>query len=344
LPTRTPFLLVVLLTACEPAPGPVEPGRPAPDAAITAGFEALVIAPNAKVSGRDDLYRPEVRDTVLEEYVRASFLQHLSSWAVFERLERVVDDYAFVTSAVRDAGLPEVLAAVPYLESQFDPETQSVTCSKGPWQFMPEVGHRMGLEIAGCTFVDDPEASWAPTLLAPPTPLFERSDYAREGQCRISTCAVDERKDLKKSTSAAIRMFDESWNDPEFRASGAAVQLTVASHNAGYDDSRFSDRPSRFNLKPAFERWAKDRDPVEQARFYGANIRTRTPGDEPSPDSVLHPETQHYAYTVIAQHLLAVCYYGQNHADLPAFAPYETHADSWCQGFEVPDRAAVLSR
>jgi hypothetical protein len=339
-----PLSFVVLLAACEPAPGPVEAVRPTPDAAIAAGFEAFVVAPNARVSGRDDLLRAEVRDTVLEEYVRASFLRHLSSWAVFEGLERVVDDYAFVTSAVRDAGLPEVLAAVPYLESQFDPERQSVTCSKGPWQFMPEVGHRMGLEIAECSFVDDPEASWAPTLLAPPTPVFERSDYAREGQCRISHCRVDERKDLQKSTSASIRMFKESWDDPDFRASGAAVQLTVASHNGGYDDGRFSDRPSRFNLKPAFEQWAEDKDPVDHARFYGANIRARTPGDRPSPDSVLYPETQHYAYTAIAQHLLAVCYYGQNHADRPAFAPYETHATSWCQGFEIPDRATVLSR
>ena len=54
--------------------------------------------------------------------------------------------------------------------------------------------------------------------------------------------------------------------------------------------------------------------------------------------STLHRETQHYAYAIIAQHLLAVCYYGQNYADMPEFRVWKDYArgDGYCTRIQIP--------
>ena len=335
------FLAVTLL-AC----GTEVVAPNSPRAAVQGGFGHFVAEPNAAASGQTEHAAPEAWDTRLEEHVLASVEQHVAAWAFFERLEAVTDDYATTLEAVRSAQLPDVLAAVPYLESRYRTDAQSVVCSRGPWQFMPEVAHRVGLKVEGCSFFDEPGAEWSPTLKAPPTPIFKASAYARDGECRIDACRIDEREDLARSTEAALGLFQEVWADPELRSSGALVQLTVASHNAGYDDSRFIENGSRFNVRPAFRIWSTSHPASDLPRFVGANINSQTPADRHAGESLLAPETQHYVYTVIAQHLLAACYYGANHGERSVFAPYGEFSDpgGWCTAFSIPSRAAVLDR
>ena len=50
-------------------------------------------------------------------------------------------------------------------------------------------------------------------------------------------------------------------------------------------------------------------------------------------------QTQHYAYTVVAQHLVAMCYLGRNYPDEPAFIDWVDLArdeDGPCGHFRVP--------
>ena len=329
---------LTLLFAC----GTTPPPPMSPQEAVTKGYQAFVEVPNAEASGRTEREDPEIRDDVFASYVEASFLQHIASWAVFNRLEEVTDDYAYVTTQLHDAELPEVLAAIPYLESQYRPDVQARVCAKGPWQFMPEVGHRMGLEIRDCAFLSDPQINWSPTASSPPRPLG-RAEYLVDFQCQITSCAVDERTDLAASTAAAVEMFATPWADPDFRASGALIQLTIATHNAGYDDSVHDGVKKPFNIKTAFESW-RAKAPGEEARFAGANIKSESPAEPTWSGSLLPPETQHYAYAAVAQHLVAVCYYGKNHSDKTAFAGWAGHHEGWCQSFDIPSTAEVLKR
>ena len=328
---------LTLLFACGTTPPPLGSQE-----AVTQGYQAFIEVPNAEASGRTEAEGLEIRDAVFASYVEASFLQHVGSWAVFNRLEEVTDDYAYVTTQLQDAALPEVLAAIPYLESQYRPDVQSRVCAKGPWQFMPEVGHRMGLEIRDCAFISDPQIRWTPTAPSPPRPLAD-AEYLVDFQCQITSCAVDQRTDLVASTAAAVEMFTTPWADPDFRASGALVQLTIATHNGGYDDSVHDGVKKGSNIKIAFENWRK-KAPGEEAQFAGANIKTESPDETSFRGSVLAAETQHYAYTVVAQHLVAVCYYGKNHADKAAFADWAGHHEGWCQAFDIPSTAEVLKR
>ena len=61
---------------------------------------------------------------------------------------------------------------------------------------------------------------------------------------------------------------------------------------------------------------------------------------------VLPNQTQHDAYSIIAQHLLAACDYGRHATDRSAFRPY---AGLWkdggyCRTLDIPDPFAVRER
>ncbi len=58
---------------------------------------------------------------------------------------------------------------------------------------------------------------------------------------------------------------------------------------------------------------------------------------------LLPPEAQHYAYPIIAQHLIAVCYHGQNYSDMKEFAAYKkyTRDGNFCTNLTVPEPAQV---
>jgi hypothetical protein len=57
-------------------------------------------------------------------------------------------------------------------------------------------------------------------------------------------------------------------------------------------------------------------------------------------------ESQHYAYTIVAQHVLAVCYYAKNYGEDPAFTPWRVHtaSDGYCGQFAIPTKEEVRNR
>ena len=56
--------------------------------------------------------------------------------------------------------------------------------------------------------------------------------------------------------------------------------------------------------------------------------------------SVLWEETQHYGYRVIAQHILAVCYYAKNYGSEQAFQRWDRYLDGYCKKIEIPERGS----
>lgn len=317
-------------------------------------FAAFVMKYNVEASGKRALANREQWDEEFYDRVAASVYQHVQWKRVFRRFEEIKDEYALVVSAMKQAGLPEAFAGIPYRESQYKADIQSVACAKGWWQFMPELAWRlenkekMDFIVRDCRFSDSPDGRWTPAEPTPPPNLFKNAKYiSPSGQCRISRCDIDDRTDLEKSTEAAAFYLKEAWDDEDLRASGALVQMVIASHNAGYADARFGKQYFKSsNVKPAFTKWSKSADPSEHHLFYGNNITCEGEG-EGKPNycggSPLHAQTQHYVYPIIARHILAVCYYAKNHADMPAFSTWSqfNEGDGYCTKFNIPDKQAV---
>jgi hypothetical protein len=311
---------------------------------LEAPFEAFVMRDNAEASERPGLDQPANWDREFYDRVVASAYQHAHYRRFYRRLAEVKDEYATVVTALREAELPDVFAGIPYRESTYRADVQSDVCAKGWWQFMPEVAYRMekhhaqDFVVRDCHFSDAPDVLWSPTELTPPRNVRKNAKYvSASGKCRITHCDVDDRTDLQKSTEAAIVTLKEAWHDETLRESGALVQLVIASHNAGYDDSRFGVEKAT-NVKPAYEEWAKTVDSRDTHLFYGRNI-TCSEKDEGTCGGVLPVETQHYVYPIVARHLLAVCYYAKNHPEEPAFQRWTEHLDGYCTRFDIPDLA-----
>ena len=184
-------------------------------------------------------------------------------------------------------------------------------------------------------------ALWSPTGRVPP-PRADNPylDDSAGLSCRIRGCAIDERTELTPATAGAIRSLTEAWEDPELRASGAGAVLTILSHNAGYLDRRFGvERAS--NVRPAYMAWRRGVDQAEWHTFYGKNLTCRGGHAELSDtcDSHLAAQTQHYGYTVLAQHLVAMCFLGRHYGDQDAFVHWADRAiddEGVCSRFVVP--------
>jgi hypothetical protein len=307
-------------------------------------FAAFVIQPNIEAAGgsRNTLNKRENWDEEFYEHVAASVMNHIKARNFFRRLDQVKDDYSTVVLALRQAGLPEVFAGIPYRESRYDPSMQSAVCAKGWWQFMPEVAYRlqsqehMDFVVRDCAFSDG--GVWSPTEVVPPPNVLKNGKYmSAAGTCRITKCGVDDRVDLEKATAAAMFTLKEAYDDPDLRDSGAVVQMTIASHNGGYADGRFGKQKSS-NVKPAYKGWQKGKPEAEWSNFYGDNITCDEGVVGYCGSSPLHSETQHYVYPIVAEHILAVCYYGKNYPDMPAFSSWEKFAsgDGYCGQFNIP--------
>jgi len=317
-------------------------------------FADFVMLPNAQQADWKALVNnPTLWDERFLTYVQHSVKIHLQAWRFWGRLDQIVDDYALVVDQMREAGLPEVFAAIPYQESQYRPTIQSPACAMGMWQLMPEVGHRMGLEVSGCTLRGS-KTLWSPTRQAPPLMVYKNAEYIDDSQpmankCRIKGCQVDERKDVMMATRAAIQLLAEPWSDEELAGSGAVVQLTILSHNSGYDDSRFDERHrvKKTNILPAYRSYLEENNLERAPDFYGANITCTSPDDQSMRcGGKLHRETQHYAYSIVAQHLLAVCYYAENYGNQGAFKDWRkyTRGDGYCTGMNIPTKAELQKR
>ncbi len=214
------------------------PASPPPlDAALRQPFADMVMEYDAHLAERPELREPQSWDAELF----ASTVGHVAALqqdaAAWQRIDQVWSVWRDVVLALREAGLPEVIAGIPWVESHYTPELQSSRCAKGLWQFMPETafaaGPRFGtpLVVRGCRFGDDDEASWAPQSGSVPVD----PPYIGRG-CRIPAslgCEIDDRSHIQKSTRAAVAMLGEPWNKRDFRASGRAVELTIGTHLAG---------------------------------------------------------------------------------------------------------------
>jgi hypothetical protein len=327
-------------------------------------FIAQPSAERAKKAGAavtDHITDPNSWDEKFFNYTNASVEAHVKSKNFFKRIDIVRKEYASVLSAMRKADLPEALAALPYTESRYRPDLQSFACAKGYFQFMPEVAFRLekinGLDfqVRDCTLTrpDGSTFLWTPSEYSPPAPLREKAVYidktvpksdTRPEVCLVPIqggCRRDDRTDLERSTRAAVVALKEPWDDDEIARSGAAAVMTIISHNGGYLDERFGKKKS-FNVLPAFLSWKQGKPETDWHRFYGENIKCP---DKSSPNfcgSKLAQETQHYGYTILAQHILAVCYYGKNYRDqFEEFRSWDSLLKGYCEGFAIPTARQV---
>lgn len=319
------------------AVGPDEPVDAGMREALAQGVQAFVMAPNAAAAAWPALEEDRAAwDTVLFDRVSRSAAAHARQWPFWRRLEAVRADYAATVGVLRRAGLPEVLAAIPFYETGYRAQGRGPRCELGPWQLLPETALRGGLAVRDCRIrgVDLP---WSPDTFVPGA----HPPYLEAGTCRLAECATDERADVPASAAGAARLLGEAWRDPVLAASGAAVQLTVASHFAGYDDQRFDSAAHPTDILPAYRDWVAARGLPRAPTFVGDNLRCEQPGTDTC-GGVLTGDTQHAVYGVIAQHLLAVCYYGRNHANAQAeFTEWAAHRSGYCAALRVPHAEGV---
>lgn len=309
-------------------------------------FFDFVMKPNADAASMQELKQVGQWDARFYEYVKRSAQLHARAWKFWQRLEQVREHYAYVTKELRDTGLPEVFAGIPYQESRYNANSQSYVCARGWWQFMPEVAHRVGMKVSGCKLRGSQE-KWAPTGIV--VPRNEKRVYFDPdlNQCRIQECEVDQREDLQESTRGAIKLLAEAYSDEELKATGSIVQMTILSHNMGYDDGRYQPG-RRAGVKWAWTKYAEAKKLEKAPDFYGQNILCTQPNLPPDEKcgSVLWKETQHYAYNIVAQHILAVCYYAKNYGSEAAFDPWRQYdrGEGYCKAFQTPSADEVRSK
>ncbi len=280
--------------------------------------------PNAEASERRSLRAADGQDTRLAEDVADALEERITHKKRWRRLDQVTERWATVLADVRAAGLPDVVAAIPFAESGYRPELQSIRCAKGIWQFIPETASQQGLAVRDCRFSDDPSARYTPNPDAPYTAVQDRV-YLTDRTCRIPErrgCATDERGDIRRSTAAALQMLARPWNELNFRDSGALVQLTVATHNQGF--GFLARRLPQLN-------------DAEGPMVY--TVSADCTGDDCKP--VLTPPVRAYVVAVLADHLQAVCFFGKNATEHSVFAGWRGYSEGYCRTLGVPSRGDV---
>lgn len=309
------------------------------------GFEAFVMKANVEAAGDPALENRKLWDTRLIESVTRSEQVVARGWKTWGAFERAHDAYAYVLGELRKEGLPDAFAAIPFRESGYTAQARNPnSCALGWWQFMPEVAVRAGARVQACTLRGG-ASLWSPTLKAPPMNVYANADYIDPSSrsCRIEGCQVDERSNLEVSTAAALVLLREAWDNDEVRASGAAVQMVIASHNAGLDDARYrGGQVSTVQLLPAYRLHLQRTHTTRAPDFIGANMTCDTVA-KLNPDDPLNrcggllvAETQHYVGWVLAWQFLAACYYGSNYATEEVFKPYGAFArGAYCARFDI---------
>lgn len=322
-------------------------------------YLAFVMKPNARVADWPELVdaRPRWDAALMREVaIRESALAR--QWSVWRMFDRSVAEYADVLERARAAGLPDAVAAIPFQESAYRRDPTSPVCAKGWWQFMPETALRAGLQVQACTLAGT-NVPWSPKELAPPMNAYREALYVQydpgsdRSSCRIRACEVDERTDLIRSTNGAMKLLGAAWEDPDVRTSGSAVQLLIASHNAGFDDAPYRNgKTSQTQILPAWRGYKKAKNVARDPAFFGNNLTCRRAQDAGQPQTgkscggVLWRETQNYVPLILAYQFLAACYYGKNYDDYPALKPYTDFVvgDGYCKAIAVPSRDEVQSR
>jgi len=185
----------------------------------------FVVIPNSEVADDVSLQDKENWDTRLLQATTLEIERYGSAQKVWERLEDSREDYAAVVRMLREKKMPEGMAGIPYVESRYRATAVSPVCAGGWWQFMPEVANRMDLRMVSCTLRGSAQP-WAPVAVVPPKGILRSARYidrddpncgiGGEGKpdrncCLITSCQVDEREDLAKSTRGAIELLSEAW-------------------------------------------------------------------------------------------------------------------------------------
>jgi hypothetical protein len=330
------------------------------DLTVHEGFQEpfwdFVLAWNAeKARGitYDELDRdhPQLWDQAFFGTVEQLVRRSAASRHIFKRLEEIADKYAYVTEALDDNDMPLVFAAIPIVESCYRPDLTSPCCAKGFWQWMPEAGPRFSAQlgdsfaIRDCAYEESPGRTYTPKDKAPPPNSCKFYQISEDtNRCKLADCAVDFRTRLDLSTQASLISLAQAFDDEEIAGSGAAVQITIASHNAGYEDtllrSDVTVRSKRYNLLHAYRRWYRSGEAgTTPPNFYGDVMRCVRDGEVEGCGKYMVPETQMYAPRVVADHLLAVCYYATHHADVPAFARWRKYLrdGGYCTEIEIPE-------
>jgi len=318
---------------------------------LDGAFQAFAMQPNADQARWPALVKNQSSwDDTFLRYVALSVTAHARAERFWKRLDEIADDYGYVVLQMRKAGLPEVFAAIPYHESQYRSDATSPVCAEGYWQFMPETAFRLDMIVRDCK-MRGTNVLYTPTALIPVKGVLKNAPYVDSTNitCKIQQCAVDERQDLDSSTRGAVEALTEAWNDPDLAASGADVQLTILSHNAGYDDGRFDGGRTRHrNILPAYRDYLKETGQDAAPDFYGKNILCTGPdaadiqNTNQACGGKLGSQTQHYAYNIVAQHMLAVCYYAKNYGNQPAFKDWKKYLRGYCEEFNTPEHDALV--
>lgn len=155
-----------------------------------------------KLIARKSFNNAPARNTLIFD-LPVTYNSHVSKWIAYyqgsgntwfrEWLERSYKFLPLIQSELKRYGLPNDLAYISMIESGFSSHAKSSSDAVGPWQFIKPTGLRYGLQI-----------NWW----------------------------LDERKDLKKSTQAAIRYMRDLYN--EF----GSWYLVAASYNMGENGLR----------------------------------------------------------------------------------------------------------
>lgn len=320
---------------------------------VSEPFNYFIMEPNRQAATTlDGLEREGNWDKVFQEWTTKTMQTYLKSWSFFKRLDAIKGQYSSVVLEMRANDLPDVFAGIPYQESRYKSEITSYLCAKGYWQFMPETAFRVGRRsgrpfvVKDCTLSGKGSYRYTPTKEAPPNKIkdaeyiAEKADGERE--CLITGCAVDDRTHLQKSTRAAAYALKEVFLDPVLRQSGSVTQLTILSHNVGYNDARFGT-PKRYNVLPAYIRLMKGKNPADGAYFYGSNLKCTDQHSKKWCGSPFPPEGQHYVHQIVGQHFLAVCYYARNYGSDPAFSAWSrfVEAEGYCTEMKIPTSQEV---
>jgi hypothetical protein len=354
----------------QPATGPVEAGeeyyetveiaavekvRPELRDGLQQPFWDFVMGPNTTAAAGTfaGLEKFEKWDQKFYQYTTAHVQQQSRAWNFYARLEQIKDNYAQVVMVLRQENMPEVLAAVPYAESRYKAEATSFACAAGYWQFMPETGKRFGIVGNRCRLRDSSE----PYDVLPSPPPLARSPYilgasTSKASCRIAECDTDLRRDITRSTRAAAASLKQAFQDRELRSTGAVVQLTILSHHAGYLDT-----PEKYvNMLPSVRQWAQLKGKDALPYFYGSNLtcgqfdpKSESPAElTKSCGSVvkMQAHTQHYAYGIVATHMLAVCYFARNYPGNDVFKKWSYYwgPGGYCEKLGVPSSGEVRAR
>ena len=316
-------------------------------------FSYFIMEPNRKVATQlEGLDREANWDKEFQEWTTKTMQAYIKSWSFFKRLEAIRSSYALVVRELRANDLPEVFAGIPYQESRYKGELTSAACAKGFWQFMPETAFRVGRRsgkpfvVKECALRGKGGYRFTPTKEAPPR-KWRTAEYIGlnadgDAECLITSCSVDDRMDLQKSTRAAVYALKEAFLDRELRQSGAVTQLTILSHNVGYDDSRFGISKV-YNVLPAYRKYMKGKSPKDGAHFYGNQLKCESNHSKSWCGSSFPPEGQHYVHQIVGQHFLAVCYYAKNYANDPAFKDWTRFLGdgNFCDEMAIPTSQEV---